>query len=152
MMAALQKIAEKDPSMKKLLCICAALMMAFGTLTARAADVTGSWTGEIKSPDGNAFQIAFTFKQDGTNLTGSVAGPQGDPIAISDGKVDGDKITFKVSFNGMVISHEGTFAKSADGTTDPDEIKMTSKSDQGDFPGGEMTLKRTKVPAAGGSH
>jgi hypothetical protein len=135
--------------MKKLLCICAALMMAFGTLTARAADVTGSWTGEFKGPDGNGFQIAFTFKQDGTSLTGTVAGPQGDPIAITDGKVEGDKITFKVAFNGMTISHEGTLAKSADGTVNPDEIKMTSKSDQGDFPGGEMTLTRAKVPASG---
>jgi hypothetical protein len=134
--------------MKKLLCICAAMMMAFGTLTARAADVTGSWTGEIKGPDGNGFEISFTFKQDGTNLTGTVAGPQGDPIAISDGKVDGDKITFKVSFNGMIISHEGSFSKSADGSVNADEIKLTSKSDQGDFPGGEMTLKRAKVPAS----
>ena len=127
-------------------------MMAFGTLTAHAADVTGSWTGEIKGPDGNGFQITFTLKQDGTNLTGTVAGPQGDPIAITDGKVDGDKITFKVSFNGMTISHEGTFAKSADGSPNPDQIKMTSKSDQGDFPGGEMTLTRAKVPASGGGH
>ena len=32
--------------MKKLICICAALMMAVGTLTAYAAtDVTGTWTG-----------------------------------------------------------------------------------------------------------
>jgi len=50
--------------------------------------------------------------------------------------VDGDKISFKVSFNGMTITHEGT--------VNGDEIKLTSKSDQGDFPGGEMTLKRSK--------
>ena len=135
--------------MKKLLCICAALMMAFGALTAHAADVTGSWNGEFKGPDGNGFQITFTFKQDGTALTGTVAGPQGDPIAISDGKVDGDKISFKVSFNGMTISHEGSLTKSADGTVNGDEIKLTSKADSGDFPGGEMTLTRAKIPASG---
>jgi hypothetical protein len=65
-----------------------------------------------------------------------VAGPQGDPIEISDGKVDGDKITFTVSFNGFTIKHEGTISG--------DEIKLTSKTDQGDFPGGTMTLKRAK--------
>src|SRR5947208_1538549 len=108
MMAALHIQPLRNQSMKRLLCICAALMMAFGTLTARAADITGSWTGEFKTPDGSGFEITFTLKQDGTALTGTVAGPQGDPIAITDGKVDGDKISFKVSFNGMTISHEGS--------------------------------------------
>jgi hypothetical protein len=132
--------------MKKLLCICAALMMALAPVAARAAtDVTGTWTGEIKGPDGGAgFQVSFTFKQDGDKLTGSVTGAQGEPIAISDGKVVGDKISFKIAFNGMTITHEGTFVAGADG----DQIKLTSKSDQGDFPGGEMILKRAKSPAA----
>jgi hypothetical protein len=127
--------------MKTLLCICAALMMTLTPITARAAtDVTGTWTGEIKSPDGSAgFQISFTFKQDGDKITGAVQGAQGDPIAISEGKVDGDKITFKVAFNGMTISHEGTVSAAGD------EIKLTSKSDQGNFPGGEMTIKRAKA-------
>jgi hypothetical protein len=124
--------------MKKLLCACAALIMAFTTGSALAAtDVTGTWTGEFSGPNGgNGFQISFTFKQDGTKLTGTVQGAQGDPIALSEGTVDGDKISFKVSFNGMTITHEGT--------VNGDEIKLTSKSDQGDFPGGEMTLKRSK--------
>lgn len=131
--------------MKRLLYICAALMLTLGTLTAHAAtDFSGNWTGDMKGPDGGAgFTISFTFKQDGTSLTGSVAGPQGDPIPISDGKVDGDKITFTVSFNGMVIRHAGTFTASADG----DSIKLTLKSDDGQFPGGEMTLKRVPAPA-----
>ena len=127
--------------MKKLLCACAALIMAFPTVTALAAtDVSGTWTGEFSGPDGGGgFQITFTFKQDGDKLTGTVLGPQGDPIAISDGMVNGDKISFKVSFNGMTITHEGTINAAGD------EIKLTSKSDQGDFPGGEMTLKRAKA-------
>jgi len=73
--------------MKKLLCACAALIMAFTTGSALAAtDVTGTWTGEFSGPNGgNGFQISFTFKQDGTKLTGTVQGAQGDPIAISEG-------------------------------------------------------------------
>jgi hypothetical protein len=126
--------------MKKLLCACAALIMAFTTGSALAAtDVSGTWIGEFAGPNGGSgFQISFTFKQDGATLTGTVQGAQGDPMAISDGKVDGDKISFKVSFNGMTITHEGTVNAAGD------EIKLTSKSDQGDFPGGEMTLKRSK--------
>jgi hypothetical protein len=37
----------------------------------------------------------------------------------------------------MVIMHEGVISG--------DTIKLTTKSDQGDFPGGEMTLTRTKT-------
>ncbi len=123
--------------MKRLLGICAALLFSFLAIPAHAANpVTGTWTGDMKTPDGQGFSLTFTFTQDGDKLTGSIAGPQGDPIAIADGKVTGDKITFNVSFNGATIHHEGTL--------DGDEIKLTSKSDDGSFPGGEMTLKRAK--------
>jgi hypothetical protein len=134
--------------MKKLLFICAVLMMAVGTLTAHAAtSITGSWTTQMNAPDGSAgIQLTFTFKQDGATLTGTVQSPQqGDPIAISEGKVDGDKISFKVVIQGgMTIMHEGTIVASADGNSAGDTIKLTSKTDQGDFPGGELTLKRAK--------
>jgi hypothetical protein len=128
--------------MKTLLCACAALIMAFTPLTVKAAtDISGTWSGEFKAPDGGqGFQISFTFKQDGDKLTGTVQGPQGDPIAITDGKIDGDKFSFKVSFGEMIITHEGTVNSAGD------EIKLASKSDQGNFPGGEMTLKRVKPP------
>ncbi len=126
--------------MKSLLYACAALMLSLAPITARAADVTGSWSAEMTTPDGNTFQLAFTFKKDGTTLTGTVQGPQGDSIAISDGKVDGDKISFKVSFNGTTISHDGTI--SADG----DQIKLSTRSDSADFPAAEMLLKRVKPP------
>jgi hypothetical protein len=127
--------------MKKLLCLCAAMMMIFPSIHAFAAtDVTGTWEGEFKMPDGSAtFPVSFSFKQDGLKLTGSVANPQGgDPITITDGKVDGDKISFKVSVNGINITHEGTVIG--------DEIKLDSKSDSADFPAGEIVLKRAKTP------
>lgn len=122
--------------MKKVLCITAALLIVFGAVAAFAADVTGAWSGETKGPNGESFPLTFNFKQDGAKLTGTVTGPQGDPLAISDGKVDGDKIAFNVSFNGMTISH--------DGVVKGDEIALKTKSDQGDFPAGELTLKRSK--------
>jgi hypothetical protein len=125
--------------MKKLLYICVAMIMAFTTASAFAAtDVSGTWAGDMKGPDGsNGFHLSFTFKVDGAKLTGTVQGPQGDPIAITDGKVDGDKVSFNVSVNGMVIVHEGTLAG--------DTIKLTSKSDQG--PSGDMTLTRVPAPS-----
>ena len=127
--------------MKTLLCACAALLLALGPVPARAADLTGTWASEIKLPDGTSYQIQFTFKQDGAALTGTVQGPDGDAIAITDGKVDGKKLSFKVSFNSITISHEGTINESGD------EILLGSKSDSGDFPARDMTLKRVKPPA-----
>jgi hypothetical protein len=117
------------------------MAMMLSAATAMAADVTGTWIAVSKTPDGSSFQLTFTFKQDGTALTGTVQTPQGDPLPISNGKVDGDKFTFDDSFNGMTIHH--------DCTVDGDTIKMTTKSDSGDFPGMELTLTRVKdTPAA----
>jgi hypothetical protein len=123
--------------MKTLLSICAALVLTLGTASVRAADVTGTWSAEMKTPDGQSFPLTFTFKQDGATLTGTVQGPQGDAMDISNGKIDGDTFSFDVSFNGMTIHHNCTVVSD-------DEIKMTTKSDSGDFPGGELTLKRVK--------
>ena len=123
--------------MKKFLCLSAALMMAFTAASAFAADVTGKWTGNMVGSGGDGFQLTFTFKQDGGKLTGTIDGPMGEPMEISEGKVDGDKLSFNVSFNGMTIRHEGVITS--------DTIKLTTKSDGGDFPGMEMTLTRTKT-------
>lgn len=114
--------------------------MMLSAATAMAADVTGTWTGGATTPDGTSLQITFTFKQDGATLTGSVQLPGSDPIAISNGKVDGDKFTFDDSFNGIVIHH--------DCTVNGDTIKMATKSDSADFPGMEMTLTRAGATPA----
>ncbi len=128
--------------MRKLLSVCAAMAMALSAATAMAADVTGTWTAQTTTPDGSSFQLTFTFKVDGATLTGTVQGPGGDPMVISNGKVDGDKFSFDDSFNGMTIHHNCT--------VDGDTIKMTAKSDSPDFPGMELTLTRVKgaAPAA----
>ena len=112
------------------------MVMAISATTAFAADISGAWTGQMGGPNGEGFQISFTFKQAGAKLTGTVAGPQGDTIEISDGKVDGDKVSFNVNFNGMTIKDDGAISGG--------EIKLTVKAGQGDFPGGAMTLKRSK--------
>jgi hypothetical protein len=127
--------------MKKLLCVCAGLAMALSAAVALAADVTGTWTADSTGPNGDSYPLTFTLKQDGAKLTGTVQGPQGDPIDISNGKVDGNSISFDVSFNGMTISHAGTLNDAGD------EIKLTTKTSQPDFPVHDLTLKRNKPPA-----
>jgi hypothetical protein len=124
--------------MKILLSICAVLILTLGTAAESVADVTGSWSTAMKTPDGQSFPLTFTFKQDGVALTGTVQGPQGDPIAISNGKIDGNNFSFTVSFNGITIHHDCT-------VIGDDEIKITTRSDSGDFPSVELTLTRVKA-------
>lgn len=131
--------------MKKVLCLCAMVMaMAMTAVSARAADITGSWTGTMNTPDGNSMTMGYTFKVDGSTLTGTINGPMGgDPMPFTDGKIDGNNISFKISFNGMTITNTGVINDAGD------EIKLTSKSDGGDFPGMEITLKKgAAAPAA----
>jgi hypothetical protein len=81
------------------------------SLTAMAADVTGKWTAQMPGRGGQTREATFNFKVDGNTLTGTVSGPQGD-MEISDGKIDGDTISFSqtMEFNGntMKILYKGT--------------------------------------------
>jgi hypothetical protein len=125
---------------RKIPALAAVLVALLWAGAAWATDVSGTWTGQMAGPDGSGgFEISFTFKQAGDKLTGTVQGPQGDPIEITDGKVDGDKISFVVKIEangGMKITH--------DGAVSGDEIKLNSKVEGGEFPAGSMTLKRVK--------
>ena len=123
------------PLRQSLPVLCAALLVLFSAAPLFAAsDMTGKWTTtDMKGPDGSSFTLTFDFKQDGAKLTGTVTGPQGDPLAIDNGKVDDDKFSFTVNINGTIITHDGTIAG--------DEIKMNTKSDGG-MPPMDMTLKR----------
>jgi len=87
---------------------------------ARAADVDGKWGGSIDTPMG-AININFTFKADGPALTGAMSGPDGGDIAIKNGKIDGDRISFVVSldFGGMAFDLNYT------GVVKPDQVALT---------------------------
>jgi len=122
--------------MKILLSICTLLAVAVTSTAVFAADLTGTWSGEMPGQNGNTFHISYTLKQDGSKLTGSVKSPQGDLIQISDGKIDGDKLSFTLTVYGTTIWHEGTVS----GET----IKLTTKSDADNYPGGELALTREK--------
>jgi hypothetical protein len=65
------------------------------SLPAFAAGVDGDWTGSLDSPNGPV-QIDYSFKSDGTKLTGTTTGPDGAKLAIKDGKIDGNNISFAV--------------------------------------------------------
>jgi hypothetical protein len=106
--------------MKKMLSLVLALGLLLVAAPARAADVDGKWTGSLDTPMG-AIQVGFNFKADGTTLTGTTTSPDGGDIAIKNGKIDGDKISFLVSidFGGMALELNYT------GVVKPDSVEMT---------------------------
>lgn len=96
---------------------------------AMAADVTGKWVSERKMPgrDGGAertFTTTMDLKADGSKLTGTVTtsmggGQQPRAIEISDGKIDGNKVSFKVTREGK----QGTMVMIYTATLDGDTLK-----------------------------
>ena len=112
-------------------------LSAVFTLMAAAADVTGKWIAQVPGRDNQTREVVYNLKADGATLTGTMSGPQGADVAISDGKIDGDNIAFnvKLEFNGqsMVRAYTGVVAG--------DEIKMKSQTQRG---AQEFVAKRSK--------
>lgn len=81
------------------------------TFSLLAGDVTGKWTAEMQGPNGNTRTVTMNLKADGSKLTGTVSGGRGGDAEISDGKVDGNDISFSVvrEFNGnkMTSNYKG---------------------------------------------
>ena len=72
-------------------------VLVLGALTLMAADVTGKWAAEVQGRNGQTRNVSFAFKQDGSTLTGTMVGPMGREVAITNGKVDGDNLSFDVN-------------------------------------------------------
>jgi len=94
------------------LCITAAALLL---PIAAAADISGKWKAEFTSPDGTPRTNTFTFKVEGTKLTGTVAGSQ-DETPIQNGTVSGDEVSFtaerpfgKFTYKGKVTGNEIKF-------------------------------------------
>ncbi len=116
----------------------AVLFLALGTVSALAADFSGKWTGDVTTPRGTQ-TLTFEFKVDGAALTGTVTTPRGSND-ISNGKVDGDNISFDqvMNFNG------NEFKITYTGKADGDTIKFTRQ--MGERGSTEFVAKR--APAA----
>lgn len=103
-----------------------AVLLSLVATLAWAADVAGTWKAQIPGRDGTPSETTFTFKVAGATLTGTVTTPRGES-AISDGKIDGDNISFvvirklqdkemKMTYKGAVSGNEIKFAVSREGS------------------------------------
>jgi hypothetical protein len=100
-----------------------------------AADIDGKWSGSLETPNGPV-ELAFTFKAEGATLTGTTSGPDGTTIAIKNGKIEGNKVSFLVSidFGGMPLDLNYT------GVVTPEQLKLTM-----DFAGMPLEIVAKKV-------
>jgi hypothetical protein len=122
----------------------ALLLFALGSVGALAADFNGKWTGDVPGRNGNTQTLTFSFHVDGAALTGKVTTPRSD-VDISNGKVDGDNISFDqvLNFNG------NSFSISYKGVADGDTIKFTRTfGANGDRPPQDFVAKRAPADAA----
>jgi enterochelin esterase-like enzyme len=114
------------------------LALTVASLSALAADVTGTWKAEFNTQRGLQ-KYTFTLKQDGTSVTGK-ANIERDgekrEAELKEGKVEGDTVTFveplTIQDNEIKITYTGKISG--------DEIKFTRKV--GDFGSSEATAKR----------
>jgi hypothetical protein len=87
---------------------------------ALGAEVDGKWTGNLDM-GGQAIPVSYTFKADGATLTGTSSGPENSTIPIKDGKIDGNSISFSVTFDmggqEMKIDYKGVVS--------PGQIKLS---------------------------
>jgi len=123
--------------MKKILQVI--IVSAFAALSVFAADPTGKWAASMPGRNGDTMTVTFNLKADGTKLTGTTSGMRGE-TDISDGKIDGDNISFSVvrEFNG------NTMKQNYKGFIDGDTIHFTVVREGGPGPGGERKMDAKK--------
>jgi len=106
--------------------------------SARAADVSGTWTAEFDTQVGKQ-NYTYILKVSGSQLTGKAKSANGE-TELEDGKVEGDAVTFveMLNFQGMElkVTYKGKVVSA-------DEIKFTR--DVAGMVQEELVAKRSKA-------
>ncbi|OLY94386.1 hypothetical protein SAMN05444008_10523 [Cnuella takakiae] len=100
-----------------------------GSFTSFAQNaIDGSWKGTRETPNGT-FEVNYTFKVEGKDLTGTWKTQFGES-KLENGKIDGKKFSYSISFNDMKLDYTGEVVN---------ENEVTVKSERG-----EMKLTKVK--------
>ena len=117
--------------MKKILAAMAvALVACLLAVPAQAQDtgIAGKWETTRETQQGT-MTTTFTFVVDGTSLTGTIGSQRGDS-EISDGTVEGNKISFKM----VMTRGDRTIEMTYSGTVEGDTITGTMQTPRGEQP------------------
>ena len=104
------------------------LLLAGGLTTFAQNVIDGNWKGTRETPNGT-FEINYTFKVEGNDLKGTWKTQFGE-TKIENGKIDGKKFSFNVSFNDRKIDYTGEVVN---------DNELSVKNERG-----EMKLARVK--------
>ena len=91
-----------------------------------AADIDGKWEGEVQGMGGEPIKIGYTFKADGTTLTGTTKDMNGSDVAITDGKIDGNNFSFSIDIGMGPWKYKGVLSG--------DQIEMKMEGGGGGMP------------------
>ncbi|HEY3761335.1 MAG TPA: hypothetical protein VGN23_06265 [Verrucomicrobiae bacterium] len=124
-----------------------AFVLAFVGNVSAQNNINGTWKSQFDSQIGKQ-NYTFELKADGTNLTGRAIGERQigtNDVAITGGKIDGDK----VSFNEPMTIQDNSITVEYTGTIDGDELKLHRKI--GDLAEYDIVAKRATdaAPAQG---
>ncbi len=100
-----------------------------------AADIDGKWTAQFEGRNGEQTQT-LTLKTSDNVLTGTMQGARGRAAEISNGKIDGNNISFTV----VREFRDNKFSQEYKGTISGSELKLTVSGGRGGSR--EMTFKR----------
>ena len=97
-----------------------------------SSGIDGQWTGFVDGMDGKPLELKYRFRAEGTRLIGLIESQLGGG-QISDGKIDGNNIEFKLITSEFTILNNGTLSG--------DEIQLTETVDEEEI---KVVLKRVK--------
>jgi enterochelin esterase-like enzyme len=130
--------------MKKSFALAACACFIIGTITnVLAAEVTGTWKSDFDSQIGHQ-NYTFTFKQEGGKLTGKAKSEAGDrkrEAELTEGKIDGDTISFVEILN--IPDREIRISYTGKVSAEGNEIKFTREV--GDFAKSEIVARREQT-------
>jgi hypothetical protein len=101
-------------------------LLAVFAMTASAADIAGTWKATAERQNGT-MERTFIFKVDGNKLTGETISSMMGKSVITDGKVDGDNLSFTINVrfqdNELQLNYKGKVSGK--------DIKFTVESPNG---------------------
>ena len=91
--------------MQRIINVMLVLVLSLVTFGFSAA-IDGTWKSTINGPGGER-EFVLKFKSDGNTLTGTMTGFRGQQNEITNGKINGNRITFETVANGETVTNEG---------------------------------------------